>query len=216
MWKPQKFKVIYVFTELVYRTLEPSLEMWKPQKFRAIYVWATAYVLALTFPSAAAVYWAFGDSLLDQSNAFALLSNPHGKHGRYPYAYQSSTFIMFGFTCTSLYFVWEKASGLHDCKSMCKRAISRLPVFAPIWFMAVIFPFFGPINSVIGSLFVSFTVYIIPAIAYMFFFRSSTARENAVEPPPKFLGRWVGAYTISFFVVIWYSSLDLDLEVGQV
>ena len=86
-------------------------------------------------------------------------------------------FITFGFACTPLYFVWEKAIGLHDCKSMCKRAAARLPVVIPIWFLAIIFPFFGPINSAVGSLLVSFTVYIIPALAHMFTFRSAAARE---------------------------------------
>jgi auxin influx carrier (AUX1 LAX family) len=47
--------------------------MWKPQKFKAIYLLATLYVLTLTLPSGAAVYWAFGDMLLNHSNAFALL-----------------------------------------------------------------------------------------------------------------------------------------------
>lgn len=47
--------------------------MWKPQKFKAIYLLATLYVLTLTIPSATAVYWAFGDMLLNHSNAFALL-----------------------------------------------------------------------------------------------------------------------------------------------
>ena len=47
--------------------------MWKPQKFKAIYLLATLYVLTLTLPSAVAVYWAFGDMLLNHSNAFALL-----------------------------------------------------------------------------------------------------------------------------------------------
>jgi auxin influx carrier (AUX1 LAX family) len=47
--------------------------MWKPQKFKAIYLLATLYVLTLTLPSASAVYWAFGDMLLDHSNAFSLL-----------------------------------------------------------------------------------------------------------------------------------------------
>lgn len=47
--------------------------MWKPQKFKAIYLLATLYVLTLTIPSATAVYWAFGDLLLNHSNAFALL-----------------------------------------------------------------------------------------------------------------------------------------------
>jgi len=73
--------------------------------------------------------------------------------------------------------VWEKAIGMHECKSLCKRAAARLPVVIPIWFLAIIFPFFGPINSSVGSLLVSFTVYIIPALAHMFTFKSSAARE---------------------------------------
>lgn len=95
-------------------------------------------------------------------------------------------FITFGFACTPLYFVWEKAIGMHDCKSMCKRALARLPVVIPIWFLAIIFPFFGPINSAVGSLLVSFTVYIIPSMAHMLTFRSATAREvyifNTIRP----------------------------------
>lgn len=51
--------------------------MWKPQKFKAIYLLATLYVLTLTLPSAAAVYWAFGDMLLNHSNAFSLLPRSH-------------------------------------------------------------------------------------------------------------------------------------------
>lgn len=47
--------------------------MWKPQKFKLIYLLATIYVLTLTLPSASAVYWAFGDLLLDRSNALSLL-----------------------------------------------------------------------------------------------------------------------------------------------
>ena len=47
--------------------------MWKPQKFKLIYLIATLYVLTLTLPSASAVYWAFGDMLLDHANALSLL-----------------------------------------------------------------------------------------------------------------------------------------------
>lgn len=86
-------------------------------------------------------------------------------------------FITFGFACTPLYFVWEKTVGMHECKSLCKRALVRLPVVIPIWFLAIIFPFFGPINSTVGSLLVSFTVYIIPALAHIFTFKSSSARQ---------------------------------------
>lgn len=86
-------------------------------------------------------------------------------------------FITFGFACTPLYFVWEKFIRVHDTKSLFKRAIARLPVVIPIWFLAIIFPFFGPINSTVGSLLVSFTVYIIPALAHMVTFASASARE---------------------------------------
>lgn len=86
-------------------------------------------------------------------------------------------FITFGFACIPFYFVWEKFIGVHDTKSLFKRAIARLPVVISIWFLALIFPFFGPINSTVGSLLVSFTVYIIPALAHMITFASASARE---------------------------------------
>lgn len=47
--------------------------MWKPQKFKYIYLLATLYVFTLTLPSSSAVYWAFGDQLLNHSNAFSLM-----------------------------------------------------------------------------------------------------------------------------------------------
>ncbi|KHG25803.1 Auxin transporter-like protein 5 [Gossypium arboreum] len=175
-------------------TVEIMHAMWKPQKFKAIYLIATLYVMTLTLPSAAAVYWAFGDMLLNHSNAFSLLPRT---------TFRDMAFITFGFACTPLYFVWEKAIGMHECKSLCKRAATRLPVVIPIWFLAIIFPFFGPINSTVGSLLVSFTVYIIPALAHIFTFRSATARENAVDQPPKYFGRWVGTFTINVFIVVW-------------
>uniref|UniRef100_A0A6N2L712 Amino acid transporter transmembrane domain-containing protein n=1 Tax=Salix viminalis TaxID=40686 RepID=A0A6N2L712_SALVM len=180
-------------------TVEIMHAMWKPQKFKAIYLLATLYVLTLTLPSAAAVYWAFGDMLLNHSNAFALLPRSPSRDMAV-ILMLIHQFITFGFACTPLYFVWEKAIGMHECKSLCKRC--QIAV-VPIWFLAIIFPFFGPINSTVGSLLVSFTVYIIPALAHMFTFKSSAARENAVEQPPKFMGRWVGTYMMNSFVVVW-------------
>lgn len=67
--------------------------------------------------------------------------------------------------------------GMHDTKSICLRALCRLPVVIPIWFLAIIFPFFGPINSAVGALLVSFTVYIIPALAHMLTYKSASARK---------------------------------------
>ncbi|KAK6114812.1 hypothetical protein DH2020_007081 [Rehmannia glutinosa] len=212
-------------------TVEIMHAMWKPQKFKLIYLMATIYVLTLTLPSASAVYWAFGDMLLNRSNALALLPRTGFRDAAVIlmliHQVQSlmHMFITFGFACTPLYFVWEKFIGVHKTKSLLKRALTRLPVVIPIWFLAIIFPFFGPINSTVGSLLVSFTVYIIPALAHMITFASASSREaaneidstphtkikamkkeekeNAVERPPKFVGGWAGLYSMNIFVVAW-------------
>ncbi|CAI9769040.1 unnamed protein product [Fraxinus pennsylvanica] len=103
---------------------------------------------------------------------------------------------------------------MHECKSLCKRAAARMPVVIPIWFLAIVFPFFGPINSTVGSLLVSFTVYIIPALAHMFTFRSPAARENAVEQPSKYFGRWLGTYIINIFVAVWVLIVGFGFGFG--
>ncbi|CAF1793289.1 unnamed protein product [Brassica oleracea] len=183
-------------------TVEIMHAMWKPRKFKSIYLMATLYVFTLTLPSASAVYWAFGDQLLNHSNAFSLLPKTRFRDSAV-ILMLIHQFITFGFACTPLYFVWEKAIGMHHTKSICLRAIVRLPVVVPIWFLAIIFPFFGPINSAVGALLVSFTVYIIPALAHMLTYRTASARRNAAEKPPFFLPSWSGVYVINAFVVVW-------------
>ena len=149
--------------------------MWKPRKFKYIYLLATLYVFTLTLPSASAMYWAFGDELLSHSNAFSLLPKTAWRDAAV-ILMLIHQFITFGFACTPLYFVWEKVIGMHDAKSIFKRALARLPIVVPIWFLAIIFPFFGPINSAVGALLVSFTVYIIPALAHILTYRTASAR----------------------------------------
>ncbi|KAK3014888.1 hypothetical protein RJ639_008460 [Escallonia herrerae] len=224
-------------------TVEIMHAMWKPQKFKYIYLIATLYVFTLTLPSASAMYWAFGDELLNHSNAFALLPKTRWRdtavilmliHQVINYFSIVSLpvvdvdlstnklyclcfiteigwtddvlvaqFITFGFACTPLYFVWEKVIGMHDTRSICLRALARLPVVIPIWFLAIIFPFFGPINSAVGALLVTFTVYIIPSLAHMLTYRKASARQNAAENPPPFLRSWTAMYAINTFIVIW-------------
>ncbi|KAM1801556.1 hypothetical protein ACFX11_033146 [Malus domestica] len=183
-------------------TVEIMHAMWKPQKFKYIYLYATLYVFTLTIPSATSVYWAFGDELLNHSNAFSLLPK-NGWRDAAVILMLIHQFITFGFACTPLYFVWEKVIGMHDTKSICLRALARLPVVIPIWFLAIIFPFFGPINSAVGALLVSFTVYIIPSLAHMLTYRKASARQNAAEKPPFFLRSWTAMYVINSFIVVW-------------
>uniref|UniRef100_A0A6N2LR67 Amino acid transporter transmembrane domain-containing protein n=1 Tax=Salix viminalis TaxID=40686 RepID=A0A6N2LR67_SALVM len=191
-------------------TVEIMHAMWKPKKFKYIYLFATLYVLTLTLPSASATYWAFGDQLLTHSNALSLLPRTPWRDAAVVLMLIHQ-FITFGFACTPLYFVWEKVIGIHDTKSILLRAISRLPVVIPIWFLAIVFPFFGPINSAVGALLVSFTVYIIPSLAHMLTYRSASARQNAAEKPPFFIPSWTAMYVLNAFIVVWVLVVGFGL-----
>uniref|UniRef100_A0A2N9GSG1 Amino acid transporter transmembrane domain-containing protein n=1 Tax=Fagus sylvatica TaxID=28930 RepID=A0A2N9GSG1_FAGSY len=94
-------------------TVEIMHAMWKPKKFKYIYLIATLYVFTLTLPSSAAMYWAYGDQLLTHANAFALLPR-NGWRDAAVILMLIHQFITFGFACTPLYFVWEKVIGMHD------------------------------------------------------------------------------------------------------
>ncbi|GFY93176.1 transmembrane amino acid transporter family protein [Actinidia rufa] len=189
--------------------------MWKPRKFKYIYLMATLYVFTLTIPSASSVYWAFGDKLLNHSNAFSLLPKNRWRDAAV-ILMLIHQFITFGFACTPLYFVWEKVIGMHDTKSICLRALARLPVVIPIWFLAIIFPFFGPINSAVGALLVSFSVYIIPALAHMLTYREASARQVSLplsSPAPIIShchsGNCTGLSMLEFQIVVSVSVISI-------
>ncbi|XP_061347721.1 auxin transporter-like protein 2 [Gastrolobium bilobum] len=191
-------------------TVEVMHAMWKSKKFKYIYLFATLYVFTLTIPSATAVYWAFGDELLNHSNAFSLLPRSCFRDVAV-ILMLIHQFTTFGFACIPLYFVWEKVIGMHDTRNICLRALARVPVVIPIWFLAIIFPFFGPINSAVGALLVSFTVYIIPTLAHMLTYRKASARQNAAEKLPFFIPSWTAVYVLNAFVVVWVLVVGFGL-----
>lgn len=191
--------------------------MHRPVKFKYVYLFATLYIFTLTIPSSMAIYWSFGDALLENSNALSLLPKSPARdvavilmiihqvatletlnHQCSLFRYFSVQvletkrltnmgcgvqFITVGFAVTPLYFVWEKILGVHQENNMLLRASCRVPIILPIWFLAIAFPFFGSINSVVGCLLVTFTVYIIPCLAHMVYFRNSTLRAVVTSSP---------------------------------
>lgn len=85
----------------------------------------------------------------------------------------------FGLFCGPLFHMWEKMIHIHD-KPMCIRAPLRLPLCGLMILLAVAFPFFGAINSVLGAFTTSFGTYIMPAFAYNYAFKTE---EGLVKPP---------------------------------
>ena len=84
--------------------------------------------------------------------------------------------IAFGLYIMPLNFMWEKLWGLHQAHYL-KRIAVRIPIGCLLWLLALMFPFFGPLNSVIGSLFMSFSVFIIPTLVYTYTFWTPAARQ---------------------------------------
>ncbi|CAM6123493.1 unnamed protein product [Calypogeia fissa] len=82
------------------------------------------------------------------------------------------------------------------------RAVARLPVAGFLWFLALLIPFFGPLNSIVGALFMSFSTFMIPCVAYVYVFWSPEARQNAAEKMSKFLPRWKDVVVVNFLVVV--------------
>jgi auxin influx carrier (AUX1 LAX family) len=85
--------------------------------------------------------------------------------------------VAFGLFVTPLYFLWEKLLGTHQSHYIV-RVSSRIPVVLVIWFLAVAFPFFGPINSILGALTTTFATYLLPALLYFLTFKTSEVRNH--------------------------------------
>ncbi|KAJ7539531.1 hypothetical protein O6H91_11G098800 [Diphasiastrum complanatum] len=156
-------------------TVEIMHAMWKPKKFKLVYLYAIFYIFTLTIPSATTIYWAFGDVLLHNSNAFAVLPKTRWRDTAVILMLMHQL-IEIGLLALPIYILWEKLLGIHPAKFYI-RVIVRVPVVLVVWFFALMIPFFGPINSVVGALLVTFSVFIIPCAAHMVFYRRSTARK---------------------------------------
>eukprot|EP00252_Welwitschia_mirabilis_P025465 TRINITY_DN7956_c0_g2_i1.p1 TRINITY_DN7956_c0_g2~~TRINITY_DN7956_c0_g2_i1.p1 ORF type:complete len:321 (+),score=-14.45 TRINITY_DN7956_c0_g2_i1:248-1210(+) len=169
-------------------TIEIMHAMWNPTIYKYVYACTVGFVMTITLPHCIILYCNFGDILLTHSNALSVLP---------PSIFRSIALcfmighqaLAFGLYIMPLNFMWEKLLGVHASHYLI-RVISRIPVALLLWFLALLFPFFGPLNSMMGSIFMSFSVYIIPCAAYLIVYRTKEAREEASEKPPAMVRRW--------------------------
>lgn len=180
-------------------TIEIMHAMWKPRSYKYVYVATVLFVLTITLPHSLAVYWAFGDELLTHSNAFAVFpkSVPRDIGLVFMIIHQA---IAFGLYIMPLNFMWEKLLGIHQGRYLV-RVVARLPVAFLLWFLALLLPFFGPLNSLIGAFIMSFSVYIIPCMAYLLVFWKPASREDAAEKPGKWMPSWKGIVFFNTFII---------------
>ncbi|MQM07823.1 hypothetical protein Taro_040669 [Colocasia esculenta] len=183
--------------------LELMEAMWKPQRYKYAYIGAVLYTYLLTIPDSVAVYWAYGDTLLHRSNAFGVLP-PSKTKDICIISMILHQYVAFLLNVNPLFLAWEKLVGVHYSSVFAFKAIARVPVVLIIWFLALAIPFFGPINSVMGAFLISFSVYIIPSIAFMKALKNEQLRSIKEDPTGGRLKYWISAFVATWVFIFGF------------
>jgi auxin influx carrier (AUX1 LAX family) len=85
------------------------------------------------------------------------------------------------------------------------RVAARVPLALFVWLLALMLPFFGVINDLLGAFCVSFETYIIPCAAYTIYYAGSGAakrarRANAVVQPPRWFP-WPAVFALNALII---------------
>ncbi len=101
-----------------------------------------------------------------------------------------------------LFYAWEKVVGTHQSPYWI-RVLSRFPVVASVALLALAFPMFGVVNSLIGALTTSFSSYVMPSAAFLLFYRSPERQAATARQPLTWLGGWRGMFVVCWGVGLW-------------
>mmetsp|Transcript_4868 Transcript_4868/g.7415 ORF Transcript_4868/g.7415 Transcript_4868/m.7415 type:complete len:483 (+) Transcript_4868:119-1567(+) len=154
-----------------------------PSTYDRSYLLSYIYVFTLTLPNAISVYYNFGDDARDDANSFNLFQrSPQRDIGIVLMCLHQM--VAFGLFSGPLYHMWEEYLGIHG-SSYHIRVLSRLPIAGAILFMAIAFPFYGSVNSLLGAFAMSMATYIIPLLSYNIAFANVDHHKDMVKAPPQ-------------------------------
>ncbi|CAM6068483.1 unnamed protein product [Sphagnum tenellum] len=173
----------------------------RPHRFKFVYIGVVLYTFLITYPSAIAPYWAFGETIIRQSNAFGILPSSPWRMTAIVLMviHQSISFIIF---VHPIFLLVEKFARVHH-RGMLLRILVRIPVVVLVWFVALAIPFFGPINSVMGAVLLTVVVYMLPLATFMYAYRTKAARQNSVLQLPPFLPSWTLMFLLNGIIVLY-------------
>lgn len=147
------------------------------------YFYSFIYVFTLTLPNAISAYHTFGSISRYNPNSFNM----------YPQSFARDfgivmmslhQLVAFGLFIGPFFHMWEQFLKVHK-KKFSLRVLVRLPLCFFIMLIAVAFPFFGAINSVLGAFTTSFSTYIIPLVAFNLVFKSDKDTDGMAKPLPQ-------------------------------
>ncbi|WIA10991.1 hypothetical protein OEZ85_011148 [Tetradesmus obliquus] len=196
--------------------LEMMDAMQKGSQYIPAYFGGWLWSALLVLPHSIAVNYAFPLTIGKNDNVFGVLPVTT--------AVKASVWLMvihqwvaFALYCTPLLYMWEKLIGTHT-RPWFIRLPSRLPIVLLIYFLAVAFPFYGSINSLIGALSVPATAFVLPALAYNVLYSTQAAREASIYPPhPALQVRdWRPVRLLNWLIVAMFATFGVVAVVFSV
>lgn len=122
-------------------------------------------------PNAVTAYHTYGQEARSNANSFNLFpQSPARDFGIIMMSLHQA--VAFGLFAGPLFHMFEKLIHIHD-KPFIIRSFARLPLCGFMLLLAVAFPFFGAVNSILGAFTTSFGTYIIPCIGFNLAFQSA-------------------------------------------
>lgn len=162
--------------------IEKADVMNKPSRYDIAFNFAMLYVYTITLPNGLTGYYAFGNTAATQSNAFYLFDDTIWR--------QIGVVLMclheivaFGLFSGPLFHILEKTLKI-DHKGYWLRTSSRFVIVALILLVALMFPFFGVINGVIGAFTTTFGTFIIPCAVYNIYYNSREKYQGKAKNAP--------------------------------
>ncbi|KAL6756332.1 transmembrane amino acid transporter protein-domain-containing protein [Haematococcus lacustris] len=178
--------------------------MESPKQYTTAYTGGWLWTIFLVVPHSIAVNLSFPKLIGGADNVYGLLPMSKAK--------VASVALMiihqlaaFAYYVLPAIFMWERLIKTHT-RPWYIRLPSRLPVSLFIWAIAMAFPFYGAINSLMASVSVPFTAFALPALTFALLYRTQDNRQDAVLPPFSWLrvANWAPALLLSVFIVVFY------------
>ncbi|XP_024536360.1 auxin transporter-like protein 2 isoform X2 [Selaginella moellendorffii] len=191
--------------------------MWKPEEYKLPWLFGMVYTGLVSLIPTMSLFWRFGDKLLKQANAIALLPKSIFRDAAVillllhqaralenpPLSWNvCEQFVVFGMFTLPIYLIFEKLFNVHNSPSFGKRILVRVPVFLVIWVAALAFPFFGLSTPISVALFATWGQYILPCSAYIFTFWKRASEASIVDKHFSLL-RWETILSINLGIVLW-------------
>ena len=183
-------------------TFETLEHMEQPKHFKVAFSSAWIWTILVTVPHSILCNLVYGQMfgqlggitganifiVLERTSIIQIIQNKPASTSKYAMAILMNIhqFIAFALYGTSLAYIWEKALRIHT-KPWYVRVPARLPLAGLVWFLAILCPFYGPLNSLKSSIAIPFLGFVMPSLCLLVFFKSREDLDNSMLKPYRFI-----------------------------